>query len=50
MVSLAQGSAADYAGYKHQIGYLQALSDVLEKCKEIERDRYGRRPGDKEGE
>lgn len=45
MTSLAAGSCGDFATYKHQTGYIEALNDVLEKCREIEVDQYGARPG-----
>ena len=48
MVSLAEGSCGDYSSYKYQTGYIQALNDVLGKCKEIELERYGSRPGEGE--
>ena len=48
MVSLAEGSCGDFASYKYQTGYIQALNDVLAKCKELELERYGNRPGEGE--
>ena len=38
------GSAVDFADHKVQIGYLQALHDVLQWGEDIERDQYGRKP------
>lgn len=43
--SLAIGSANDYTSYMKQVGYLEALNSVLERCREIEKDRYDPRPG-----
>jgi len=53
MVELASGSARSIQGadgtvaekYAAQVSYIQALNDVLEKCKEIELEQYGARPG-----
>ena len=46
MISLAEGSAPDYGAYRYQTGYIQALNAVLEKCRELELERYGKRPGE----
>lgn len=45
MVALAQGSAGTYEDYRGQSSYIQALNDVLEKCRKIERELYGTRSG-----
>lgn len=52
MISLAQGSAKRPAGapdtvaesYAEQCAYIQALSDVLEICTDLEHNRHGNRP------
>ena len=44
MKMLAAGKAQDFADYKHQTGYLEALNDVLDICVELEQDRYGPKP------
>lgn len=49
MLALASGAAADYAAYCRQVGYLEGLNVVLERCQEIELDRYGKRPGSDQG-
>ena len=41
---LADGKAQDYADYKHQTGYLEALNSVLDICFELENERYGSKP------
>lgn len=46
--SLASGGARDMETYREQVGYIQALNDVINKCVELERARYGKRPGDKD--
>ena len=38
---LANGSAASFEEYKYQVGYLSALKDVLGRCSEIERRKFG---------
>ena len=53
MVLLAQGSAGQVTGdtattaekYAAQTSYIRALNDVLDKCKGLELERYGARPG-----
>ena len=45
MISLAQGSAGSYEDYKAQASYIQALNDVLGKCREIEIEIYGASKG-----
>jgi hypothetical protein len=35
------GQASDYAEYKKMTGYLEAMRDVIEICKDVEQDRYG---------
>ena len=37
--------AEKYAG---EVSYIQALLSVIDICKELERKRYGDRPGDKD--
>jgi hypothetical protein len=50
MVALASGSAPTFEDYKAQSAYIQALTDVLSRCEEMENERYGARPGaDNEG-
>lgn len=52
MTALASGSAVKVAEdttstaekYAAQTSYIQALTDVLEKCKDVELARYGARP------
>ena len=39
--ALANGSAASFEEYKSQVGYLSALKDVLQRCLEIERRKFG---------
>lgn len=47
MAALAEGGAADYPDYRHRVGYLEALRDVMEICRQLELERYGKlRPGD----
>ena len=48
MISLASGGAQTIEAYREQCGYIRALNDVLSKCQELERERYGKRPGDKD--
>lgn len=50
MISLAKGSAIDYGDYQSQVGYLAALNDVLSRCEEIEKERYGDPLGKQEAE
>jgi len=53
MVALAKGNAtkteSDTAStaekYAAQVAYIQALNDVLDRCREIELEMYGARPG-----
>ena len=45
MVALASGSAADYPSYCRQIGYIEAMNVVLDKCRELETAHYGKSPG-----
>ena len=45
MVSLAEGSAKNFEEYKYQTGMIQAFNEVLAKCREIEVEMYGARPG-----
>lgn len=52
VTQLANGSAAKLfhgattvaENYAAQVSYIKALNDVLEKCQELERNRYGGRP------
>ena len=39
--ALAKGSAGNYEAYREQVGYISALNDVLDKCREIELNIYG---------
>ena len=39
--ALANGSAASFEEYRSQVGYLSALKDVMERCREIERRKFG---------
>jgi hypothetical protein len=41
MSLVASGSAQTFDEYRHQVGYLQALNDVMGWCEEIEKARYG---------
>ena len=45
--ALARGAAGDYPSYQRQVGFLEAMGEVLRLCKEIETEMYGKRPGDK---
>ena len=45
MLALAMGSAADYPSYTRQIGYIEAMNVVLNKCQELETAHYGKSPG-----
>jgi hypothetical protein len=47
-ISLATGGARDMETYREQVGYIQALTNVINRCAELERVRYGKRPGDKD--
>jgi hypothetical protein len=38
---LENGTARDYAEYRHMTGYIRGLTDVLEWCQEVEKDQYG---------
>jgi hypothetical protein len=38
---LCAGRAIDYATYREEVGYIRALNDVLDKCAELERTKYG---------
>ena len=44
MVALSSGSAADYPSYTRQIGYIEAMNVVLDRCREIENEHYGPHP------
>jgi hypothetical protein len=44
--ALASGSAHDYASYRYQVGQIEMLHSVLDKCQELEQQRYGGRPSD----
>jgi len=35
---LIGGNAADYAAYKSEVSYLQAITDVINLCEETERE------------
>lgn len=48
MAHIAGGSATSFDQYQNQVGYLQALNDVLGYCEEIEKERYGDPMGKKE--
>ena len=41
MSLIASGHCLSYDEYRHEVGYLQALNDVLGYCEEIEKARYG---------
>jgi hypothetical protein len=41
MTSLSKNSCGNFEDYRAQCAYIQAINDVLDKCEEIERDRYG---------
>ena len=38
---LTSGVAKDYAHYQNNVGYLNALRDVLKICEEISEDEFG---------
>lgn len=44
--SIASGAAKNFEDYKEKIGYIKALNDSLDKCKEIETEMYGLKPGE----
>lgn len=46
LAALGGGSALTYDMYKTEVGYLRALSDVLEWCKTVEETRYGSKSKD----
>ena len=48
MTSLAAGSAGSFEDYKYQVGYIDALTRVLDVCREIEKEFYGSRPGEEQ--
>lgn len=56
IIGLAAGSAAKITEdtqtvaekYAAQVSYIKALEDVMEICKQLERERYGERPGREE--
>ena len=48
MTALASGSAASFDEYRYQVGYLDALTRVLDVCHDIEKEFYGSRPGEGE--
>ena len=50
MALVASGNAANYEDYRQQVGYLQALNDVLGFCEDIEKERYGDPLGKNEDE
>lgn len=37
-ISLASGASADYAQYRHSVGYISGLLDALKICDEIEKE------------
>lgn len=47
---LVSGIAATIQDYKEQVGYLQALRDLLDWADEIEDDMYGKKPKKPEDE
>jgi hypothetical protein len=48
MVALARGTAESYDEYRYQVGIITGLTMALERCAEIERERYGGRPSESE--
>ena len=38
---VATGQVNNFEDYKEKVGYIRALSDVIERCKEIEVGMYG---------
>lgn len=50
MEDLAGGSALSYDNYTKQVGYMQALIDVMSWAREIEIEIYGPLPQKKEDE
>ena len=41
MSLIASGHCSSHEEYRQEVGYLQALNDVLGFCEEIEKARYG---------
>jgi hypothetical protein len=41
MSGISSGVCGDYETYRQEVGYLQALGNVLDWCSEIEKARYG---------
>lgn len=48
MVQLASGSAGDYPAYRQQVGFIEAIDSVLDRCVEIDHAQYGDRTAPKE--
>ena len=48
MIRLASGGAATIEIYREEVGYIRALQDVLDRCALLEKERFGKRPGDKD--
>ena len=48
MTALASGSAGSFDEYRYQVGYLDALTRVLDVCHDIEKEFYGQRPGEEQ--
>ncbi len=46
-MALALGSASDLQEYRFNVGYIQAIKNVLDRCEEIDRRMHGDLPGDK---
>jgi hypothetical protein len=46
LILLGGGGAQTWEQYHGHVGYIQALNDVLEKCRQIEQERYGTRPSE----
>lgn len=42
---LAKGDVENLEDYRAQVSYIKCLNHVLDKCNDIERDRYGKLPG-----
>ena len=48
--SLIAGAATSFDDYRFRCGYIEALVSVLARCEEMERERYGARPGSGDSE
>lgn len=46
---IASGKAKTFEEYKEKAGYIRAITEILDKCEEIEKQKYGR-PGNQDKE